>query len=81
MTDCRHVITRLWEYLDGELPAEEAEPIRAHLAECARCNPQYQFEFAFLGALVRAHAAQDVPRPEFVDRLRGALAAIGEDLR
>ncbi len=80
MINCRHVIQRLWEYMDGELPQDEAEGIRAHLAECARCNPQYQFQFRFLGALVRAHVRQAAARPEFVDRLRATLGTIGEDL-
>ena len=51
MIDCRHVIRRMWELLDGEVPPTEAEEIRAHLAECARCNPEYQFQLAFLSAV------------------------------
>jgi mycothiol system anti-sigma-R factor len=80
MSDCQDVLQQLWEYLDGELPAAEAEEIREHLAECAHCNPQYEFQLRFLDALVKAYAAREVPRPEFVRRLKGALDAIGTDL-
>jgi mycothiol system anti-sigma-R factor len=81
MIDCRHVINRMWEYLDGEVEPAEAEEIRAHLAECARCNPQYQFQFAFLGAVVRAHGALAGPPPALAGRVRDALDQIGPDLR
>ena len=80
MSDCRSVIRRLWEFLDGELPGAEADEIRQHLAECEACNPQYRFRLRFLNALVRAYAARELPPPEFVRRLRGALDGIGDDL-
>ena len=80
MTDCRKVLARLWEFLDGEIPQQEAREIREHLAACAHCHPRYRFQLRFLNALVRAHASGAVPRPEFVRRLREALADIGEDL-
>ncbi len=80
MSDCRDVIHQLWEFLDGELPVSEAEGIRRHLADCAHCNPQYTYQLRFLNALVSAYAAREVPRPEFVRRLREALDGIGDDL-
>jgi len=76
MVDCRHVMTRLWEYLDGELPAGEAEALRLHLVECGRCHPQYRFQLAFLGLVSRAAPARG-PRPEFRRRLAEALASGG----
>ena len=83
MVDCRHVIGRMWEYLDGELPADEVEEIRAHLAVCGRCNPQYQFQFRFLGAVVASHAGLGAPppSPELASRVKAALDAIGPDVR
>jgi anti-sigma factor (TIGR02949 family) len=35
--NCRELVERLLEYLDGELTAEEAERIREHLGECPPC--------------------------------------------
>ncbi len=53
MVSCRELMEQLWDYLDAELPPERMQELAVHLAECARCYPQYQFEFAFLGALAR----------------------------
>ncbi len=73
MSDCDAVLRRLWELLDGELTREEASRIRRHLTECERCRPHYRYQLRFLNALVRSYARADVPRPEFVARLRVAL--------
>ncbi len=32
--NCADALDRLWEYLDAELGAVDAETVRAHLAEC-----------------------------------------------
>jgi anti-sigma factor (TIGR02949 family) len=80
MTDCRRAIARLWELLDGELAPEEADEIRRHLTACAACKPQYRRQLRFLNALVTAHAERDLPRPEFVSRLKAALQSLGGDV-
>lgn len=74
MASCRDVIAQLWDYLDGELPPERVEEFAAHLAECARCCPQYQFEFAFLEALARQRDRFAAPCRGLVERLRVAIA-------
>lgn len=73
--DCQHVMKRLWEYLDGELPESEVAALREHLAMCQRCDPQYRFQIAFLGLVARAAEAQG-PKPEFRRRLVTALALV-----
>ena len=75
MVDCQHVMRRLWEYVDGELPAHEVAELREHLAVCARCSPQYRFQLTFLG-LVATAAAATRPRPELARRIRSALASV-----
>lgn len=70
MTSCREVIEQLWDYLDGELPFGRMEQIAAHLMECARCYPQYRFEFAFLALLARQRAFGRGPSPALVERIR-----------
>ncbi len=76
MLDCETVMRQLWDYLDGELSAERMAAIRAHLAMCARCYPQYEFERAFLDALDRAqHEHSDPAR--LSDRVAAALRAEG----
>ncbi len=73
MVSCRDVIKQLWDYLDGELAPEHADDFAAHLAECARCYPQYRFEFAFLEALARQRDRfSRLPRP-LVQRLHSVI--------
>ncbi len=75
MVSCREVIEQLWDYLDGELIPERAEALAAHLAECARCYPQYRFEFAFLEALARQRDQGAAPPQALVERLRLLVAS------
>ncbi len=75
MVSCREVIERLWDYLDGELDPVWTEEIAAHLAECARCYPQYRYEFAFLEALARQREAAPKPPKELLERLRELVVA------
>jgi anti-sigma factor (TIGR02949 family) len=70
MISCREVIKQLWDYLDGELRAERIEEIAAHLAECARCCPQYRFELAFLEAVARQRDRLPRPPQALVGQLR-----------
>jgi len=73
MISCQEVITELWDYLDGELPAERAAAIADHLAECARCYPQYRFEYAFLAAVARQRARDPGPSAALVERVAGVV--------
>ena len=52
--DCAQVERRLWEYLDGALPAKEADAVRAHLAGCSGCGPACRCCRAFLALVARA---------------------------
>lgn len=57
---CEEVARQLWAYIDGELTPELNESVRAHLEDCARCYPRYDFHRAFL-AFLRRHSEQPVP--------------------
>ena len=70
MFSCRQVMEQLWDYLDGELPPDQVEEFAAHLAECARCYPQYRFEFAFLEAVARQRDRSPGPPRALLQRLR-----------
>jgi len=50
---CEEVAKAVWTYLDGEIDAERAAYIRAHLETCAHCRDLYTFEGAFLRAVSR----------------------------
>ena len=71
---CHEVVAELWDYLDGELPAERAAAIADHLAECARCYPRYRFEYAFLESVARQRARVPSPSAALVARVREAIA-------
>ena len=47
MIPCEHVLDRLWDFLDGELPPEDEEAVKKHLDICKRCYPQYNFQRAY----------------------------------
>jgi mycothiol system anti-sigma-R factor len=69
--ECPEVTERLWEYLDGELAAKEAESVGLHLADCRHCRPHYCCDRAFLALVVRS-----LTRPCAVPvRLRVAVLA------
>lgn len=70
MVSCRELMEQLWDYLDAELAPERMQALATHLAACARCYPQYRFEFAFLEAIARQR-----------DRLPGPKQALVEELR
>lgn len=75
MISCHEAMTELWDYLDGELPRERAAAIAEHLAMCARCYPQYRFEYAFLAAVARQRAQDPAPSPSLVENVRAAVLA------
>jgi mycothiol system anti-sigma-R factor len=51
-TDCREVLDRVYEYLDGEMTGDDIDKIRQHLTECSPCLSEYDLDVA-LKALVR----------------------------
>ena len=61
MLDCDAVMRQLWDYLDGELTEERMAAIREHVALCARCYPQLEFERTFLATLDRARREHSDP--------------------
>jgi len=75
MLDCDAVMRQLWDYLDGELTPEREAAVRAHLAVCKRCYPQFDFERAFLEALGRSrreHSRPDDVKARVLASLRDA---------
>jgi len=76
MLDCDAVMRQLWDYLDGELTPESEQAIRAHLAVCQRCHPQYDFDSAFLRALTGARRTHSGPNA-LKARVPGLLRAEG----
>ena len=76
MLDCDAVMRQLWDYLDGELTEERMSAIREHLAVCARCYPQFEFERTFLDTLNRVRREHSDPE-RVRERVLTALRAEG----
>lgn len=71
--DCEMAVRRLWDYLDGRLPAVSREEVEAHLASCALCAPHFTFAREMQTALAAAApAANDADAP-LRARVRDAL--------
>jgi mycothiol system anti-sigma-R factor len=60
-TDCREVLDRLYEYLDGELTPIDTARIRQHLEECSPCLNEYGLEEAFRALLRRCCTCEPAP--------------------
>lgn len=59
--DCREALSRLFEYLDGELDDVGEEEAARHFEVCERCYPRLQFEKAFQEAVRRVRAGEEPP--------------------
>ena len=71
--ECEEVRATFSDYLDGELTPERAMAIRAHLALCQRCYPQYEFERSFLDAVAgsaRQHSNLERLRTQLTEALK-----------
>lgn len=68
--ECLEALSRLYEYLDGELAAEDAAAVRHHMEVCQGCFPFLQFCTSFQDALHRAADGQ----PTAPIRLRSTIA-------
>jgi mycothiol system anti-sigma-R factor len=66
-TDCSEVLTRVYEYLDGELDTRAVDKIQQHLEECGPCLSEFDLDIA-LKALVRRSCGGDCAPEEL--RLR-----------
>jgi anti-sigma factor (TIGR02949 family) len=49
-------LERLYEYLDGALPAADVAEIRAHLEGCAECREEHNLECMIRSAMKRSCA-------------------------
>jgi anti-sigma factor (TIGR02949 family) len=58
--DCGEALAHLYEYLDGEIAAEDHARIAEHLAECGPCLQEYDVE-RIVKALVARSCAQAAP--------------------
>lgn len=74
--ECSECVSRLWEYLDGELEAEDVLALRCHLGRCAGCGPAYECDRAFLALLARCGKWAPAATPALQEAIRHKLALI-----
>ncbi len=59
--DCSEALLRLYEYLDGEMNAEDCRKIQAHLDDCGPCLKQYNLDQALKAVIKRSCACEEAP--------------------
>ena len=74
--DCEQTVRRLWDYLDGQLGPVELAAVDAHLADCDRCPPHFEFERRFLNAVRAARAVASAPEPAKAQALRERVVSM-----
>jgi anti-sigma factor (TIGR02949 family) len=72
---CEEALSRLYEFLDGELDDVTTEQVEAHFEACRRCYPHLACERAFKAALRRAIEGRHAP-----SRLRREVLRLLEDV-
>lgn len=60
-TDCREVLDRVYEYLDGEMDEADMARIRRHLDECDPCLTQYRLDTVLKELLRRSCVCEVAP--------------------
>lgn len=75
--DCKEVIGKLLDLLDGQLSAEAEQAIHAHLEECEHCRSEHE-KLHVAHSAVQVAAQDLAPRkryatPERVEQLMGAV--------
>jgi anti-sigma factor (TIGR02949 family) len=69
---CAQAIEKIYEYLDGELTPQVEEGIRAHLAICRKCYPNFRHEEVFLRFLEQRARIEEAP-PDLRRRIMKVL--------
>ena len=62
MSACEHYQQQISQLLDGELPPEQVQTLRAHLRTCPECQRVYDGFLALQAAVRDAAAAPQIGR-------------------
>jgi len=74
---CKEALSRIYEFLDGELDHVASGQVEAHFEVCRRCYPHLACERAFKAALQRAVEGRRAP-PELRREVLSLLEEVGE---
>ncbi len=75
--DCIEALSKLYDYLDGELEADDSDAVRHHMEVCQGCYPFLRFCSSFQDALHRAAHGQAEAPPALRSRIADLLRAEG----
>ena len=76
MIGCSEAVRQLWEYLDGNVAADDRRALEEHLGLCRRCCGELEFAKELRAFLVRS-ADDDVPA-DVMTRLNATLEELTE---
>ena len=74
-SDCQHILTHLYEYLDSEMTPDDEHRMRAHVAHCSPCLAELSLE-ELVKKLVRRSCSEQAPE-ELRLRIRAQILATG----
>ncbi len=75
---CKLARSKLFEYLDGELPEEQGSNLESHLVACADCRRLVELERSFRERYVEPLRPEPVPQ-RVRDQVAGLLDALPDD--
>jgi anti-sigma factor (TIGR02949 family) len=75
--DCIEALSKLYEYLDGELAEQDSAKVKQHMEVCQGCYPFLQFCSSFQDAVHRAAHGQLAAPPPLRSRIADLLRAEG----
>jgi len=75
--ECIDALSKLYDYLDGELTTDDSEAVRHHMEVCQGCYPFLRFCSSFQDALHRAAAGQNQAPPALRSRIADLLRVEG----
>ncbi|HET6966674.1 MAG TPA: mycothiol system anti-sigma-R factor [Ornithinibacter sp.] len=59
--DCSEVLHRIYEYLDGEMSADDVRRVASHLSECQPCLAEHDLDVALKEAVRRSCTGDVAP--------------------
>jgi mycothiol system anti-sigma-R factor len=59
--DCSEVLHRIYEYLDGEMSADDVRRVAAHLNECQPCLAEHDLDVALKQVVRRSCSGETTP--------------------
>jgi mycothiol system anti-sigma-R factor len=59
--DCSEVLLRIYEYLDGEMSADDVRRVAAHLGECQPCLAEHDLDVALKQVVRRSCVGETAP--------------------